>query len=515
MDRTDPLLPPGAEPSETAKLLRESSGVRLEHVQVANGRSLSRSFIRLTVPSDTALAVGLQRIMLSAPEQVSGFEDQLLQAGVELAAALTPPDLSLNQLHASMESQALTLLRPCDLLRGVSDICRLLNCARSESGLGWPVPTAEGIGLVRIGPRQPAGYARVQFMFTAWDELSAAAADSPASLVELFACAALEACAAAELRGQLYFASEMRQVALLLRAAAQAVSSYDELAARIEALRCDIQMVGCTDPGRRREHNEDAYLTLQLDQHSAAGAEFMLAAVADGMGGHLSGEIASSLALDLLRQQLALAALPPRTRHQEAADLKQQLLAIIPAIGRVLVERAEMDSSYAGMGTTLCGLARYQPLSTTSAAPAAVEWSLFSVGDSRAYLITAAGLLPLTSDHSYVQELVDSGALAAEAAFDHPNKNVITRCLGGGGQNAIPDIYQLLLGPGDIVLLCSDGLSDALRDNEIWDVINSSALADTAPAALDSLAQSLIAAANEAGGPDNITVLLLACSLKR
>jgi protein phosphatase len=180
---------------------------------------------------------------------------------------------------------------------------------------------------------------------------------------------------------------------------------------------------------------------------------------------------------------------------------------VIPAINRALCDRSIMDPALAGMGTTLCGFAQVRSASTihpeqqTSAA-------VFNVGDSRCYLVGPRHLQRLSIDHSFVQSLVDNGEITEEQAFDHPRKNVITRCLGGDGKHTEADVFPFRPGPCERLLICSDGLTDALRDSEIRGV-----LARTAEAPLEDVAQALVDAANAAGGPDNITVLLLDCLL--
>ncbi|HES58670.1 MAG TPA: serine/threonine-protein phosphatase, partial [Firmicutes bacterium] len=132
------------------------------------------------------------------------------------------------------------------------------------------------------------------------------------------------------------------------------------------------------------------------------------------------------------------------------------------------------------------------------------EAAVFWVGDSRAYLIGPCGMLPLTRDHSYVQDLIESGSISAEEARTHQMKNVITRCLGGAGNSGAPDVFPFSPGPGEAILLCSDGLTDALDDAQIWQV-----LMDNSEHSLDNAVKALVRAANEAGGPDNITVVLV------
>ncbi|MCC7479459.1 serine/threonine-protein phosphatase [bacterium] len=367
-------------------------------------------------------------------------------------------------------------------------------------------------------------------MLLAWDRLQDEnEADHALSLLALFQPAFDALLQRAEQSGLARLADSIESLSARLKQAAFETPSYAGIAAAAglaAQAAAGITVAGATDTGRRRQHNEDAWLNFELRQHSSVGASFSLAAIADGMGGHASGEVASSLALDLLRTQLAQTLLPPRTRQGEAAALGQALRGIIPGISRVLQERSDMEPQLAGMGTTIVGLASLSLHSTIAEAEAAAPAVpcaaglelfgnqpfaraasvLFWCGDSRAYLLGPCGLARLSADHSYVQELLDSGQIDSETAFSHPQKNIITRCLGGGGQNSEPDLLACAPGPGELVLLCSDGLSDALRDSEIWELART-ALA--AGATQGELIQALIDGANAAGGPDNITVLLL------
>jgi len=513
-DRTDPL---GALAgyTEQASLLSEGHGTRLEYVAVLNGSAAAKHYLRLSVPEDVERAGLLRRMLLELPERTTGFEDLLALPELELAAALMQPPATMADYLAPQAKQPAPALRVIDLLDGLRELCQLLLVARQEYGLGWGAPAAAGVGLTAENAGGPPGYLRWRCTFLGWDALAHDAAEEAPALLALFGEALARLAQTAEEQGLAFCASQARRAAVWLAERGQlAKLDCAALATALAQLRFDYITIAATDTGRRREHNEDAYLTMQLDQLSAAGARFTLAAVADGMGGHLSGEVASSLTLDMLRQQLLLAMLPPRTRPADPRLLPEQLAAAIPAIGRALSERAQLDVGLSGMGTTLCGLALLETQSTLPelAADAAAGY-IFSVGDSRAYLTSAAGLSLLTHDHSYVQQLVDSGSISEEEAFDHPNKNVVTHCLGGGGGDSTPDIYSLELGPGDLVLLCSDGLSDALRDRELWQMFCSQGAVQAPPDELAPLALALIAAANLAGGPDNITVILLGCTL--
>lgn len=223
-----------------------------------------------------------------------------------------------------------------------------------------------------------------------------------------------------------------------------------------------------TDTGRRRRRNEDAFV-----------CEPPLFAVADGMGGAQAGEVASRLAAESLRER----------ERGELSALEQTVELIREANRRVYAYSSE-NASARGMGTTM-----------TVALVDGNRVAIGHVGDSRAYLLRDEQLTQLTQDHSLVAELVRSGRLSPEDAESHPRRSVITRALGTDSEVEV-DVFSLKAQDRDLYLLCSDGLTSMVADAEIERVL-ASARAD-----LDGAAKKLIQAANNAGGEDNITVVL-------
>ena len=221
-----------------------------------------------------------------------------------------------------------------------------------------------------------------------------------------------------------------------------------------------------SDTGRQRTANEDAYF-----------AHAPLFAVADGMGGAQAGEVAS---------QIAVEALEPAGHGDESAEafLRRTLEVANARIHDV----AKGDTSVSGMGTTL-----------TAALLEGEEVSFAHVGDSRAYLYRDGELRLLTSDHSLVEELRRQGRLTDEQAEDHPQRSIITRALGPEAEVEI-DTMTHSARPGDVYLLCSDGLTSMVKENRIAEILATAG-------GLDSAASQLVAEANEAGGRDNITVV--------
>jgi protein phosphatase len=226
---------------------------------------------------------------------------------------------------------------------------------------------------------------------------------------------------------------------------------------------------GMSDTGRKRRQNEDAFV-----------CEPPLFAIADGMGGAQAGEVASRLAAAVF---------------EEGADAirgEEGVATVVRAANARIFERAVHDPAVAGMGTTATVAVVDERAATVTFA---------HVGDSRAYLYRNRVLEQLTTDHSLVGELVRSGRLTEDEAAVHPHRSVITRALGTDAEVEV-DTLTLEVAPGDLVLLCSDGLSAMVRDEEIVRVLEST---DGAPRAA---AEALVSAANEAGGEDNVTVVL-------
>jgi len=228
------------------------------------------------------------------------------------------------------------------------------------------------------------------------------------------------------------------------------------------------ESAGRTDPGRIRRRNEDTFV---LDPP--------LFAVADGMGGAQAGEVASRLAAAALREYHEADRLAPDERLQ----------AIIQEANRRIYERARADSDVSGMGTTV-----------TAALLIGGRVTLGHVGDSRAYRIRDGELEQLTEDHSLVGDLMRSGRLTPEEADAHPQRSVITRALGTDPEVDI-DTSSVDIQPGDLFLLCSDGLTTMVADEDILGIL-------AAAPTLDDAARELVRAANTGGGEDNVTVVL-------
>jgi len=230
---------------------------------------------------------------------------------------------------------------------------------------------------------------------------------------------------------------------------------------------------GLTDRGRKRSTNEDAF---------AISAEQSLYVVCDGMGGAAAGEVASSNAVDEMVKNL-------KARNAESPVVEAAEQAI-HAANNVIYTLAQRDSKLNGMGTTLVALVTEENRA----------WVL-NVGDSRGYFMRAGRLEQMTIDHSLVEEQVRAGRMSAADALRSPLRNVITRAL-GTQSSVTPDVFPVDTEAGDLFLLCSDGLTRELSDDML-----ASILADDLP--IGELCERLIAAANDAGGGDNITCVIV------
>ncbi len=258
-----------------------------------------------------------------------------------------------------------------------------------------------------------------------------------------------------------------------------------------------VEVFAKTDRGRTRDHNEDRFLVADLTRQEASllpdvrehdvGERGSLFVVADGMGGAAAGEVASEMATDTIYQQMIRAWGREReaTPHRFAYRLKE---AVEVANGHIHAY-AKAHPEVRGMGTT-----------TTAVGVLSDHFYLTQVGDSRAYLIRNGQAVQLTKDQSLMQRLVEAGELTEEEAARSERRNIILQALGPDARVKV-DLTHQEVRRGDILVLCSDGLSGQVRKEEIAEIV-------TRAGDLQTAADRLIALANERGGPDNITVII-------
>ena len=224
-----------------------------------------------------------------------------------------------------------------------------------------------------------------------------------------------------------------------------------------------------------RSGNEDNYLMVP---------DRGIFVVADGMGGHAAGEVASEMAVRFISRELG------SLRNLSDDEVAERMRLAIRAANGAIFERTLTEHDKRGMGTTVTALVLYDS-----------RFLIGQVGDSRGYLLREGKLVQLTKDHSYVQEQVDAGYLTPEQARSHPYSNVITRCV-GANSDVMPDIFVGAVKEKDLFLLASDGLTGMLEDHQLSELLS----ADRLP---QELVDELIAEANRHGGLDNITAILV------
>ena len=237
---------------------------------------------------------------------------------------------------------------------------------------------------------------------------------------------------------------------------------------------------GLTDVGNVREQNQDAYRILTLPGKALA------ALVCDGMGGARAGNVASRLASEVFSGEIE------RSFTQDMTpDEAERLLRSAATLANIAVyEHAQISPEYEGMGTTLVAALVYEK-----------GILVLNIGDSRAYLMNGDGIRCITTDHSVVELMVRRGELTPEQDKTHPSKNLITRAVGTGAQ-VLADVFRVTAGKNDCMLLCSDGLSNLLADQEIlFEVAHGANRADCC--------QRLLEIAKERGAPDNVTSVLI------
>ncbi len=234
-----------------------------------------------------------------------------------------------------------------------------------------------------------------------------------------------------------------------------------------------------TDTGRARNNNEDS---VAVDEASG------LIVLADGMGGYNAGEVASGMATSFIKSELSRWLLEASATASDT-DVRRAMDICVDNANRAIFNAANSNPQYAGMGTTLV-VAVFRD----------GRLLMGHVGDSRGYRLRGGRLEQITHDHSLLQEQIDAGLITAEQAAFSANKNLVTRAV-GVEDTVLLETHLHDLMPGDLYLLCSDGLSDMLDDGNISKLLQ---LSDS----LDEAADALIAAANDAGGKDNISVIL-------
>ena len=241
-----------------------------------------------------------------------------------------------------------------------------------------------------------------------------------------------------------------------------------------------MQSWALTDQGCVRAQNQDTYKTEQLDKNT------LLCVVCDGMGGAKSGNVASALAADVFVQEVKRSWTAGMTKEKTS----QILQAAVKQANATVFEQSQQIEDFQGMGTTLVGVLIQGKLAT-----------VVNVGDSRAYKIDRMGIRQITRDHSLVQLMVDRGEMTPEVARTYPGKNVITRAV-GTEHAVLTDVFQLEVAKDDCLLLCTDGLSNMMDDQEIlFEVVHG--------VNKQHCCKRMLNIAKNRGAPDNVTSILV------
>ncbi|SMB93424.1 protein phosphatase [Desulfonispora thiosulfatigenes DSM 11270] len=227
-----------------------------------------------------------------------------------------------------------------------------------------------------------------------------------------------------------------------------------------------------TNIGLVRKVNEDSYLVDEVRN---------LFVVADGMGGHKGGELASTIAIKTIDDFCII--------DKNLENFNELLRKTIEKANSLIYNKAHTDEGFVGMGTTITAIIMHKD-----------RLHIANIGDSRAYLITKDKICLLTQDHSLVRELMNTGEITEEEANNHPNKNILTRAL-GIEQDVKVDLFEREIKPGECILLCTDGLTNQVKDEEIFNIITNNKL--------EEAVNNLMDLALKRGGKDNITLVLV------
>ena len=245
-----------------------------------------------------------------------------------------------------------------------------------------------------------------------------------------------------------------------------------------------MELYGITNSGKVRKHNQDVFQMLFNEDKDVA-----VLVVCDGMGGANAGNIASELAADAFMKHIdsSLDKIKSAESQREIATIMTEAVL---AANSVVFDKSLQDEEFAGMGTTL-----------TAAVSTGDGEVVANIGDSRMYHVTKSKITQITKDHSVIEDMIERGEITRKQARSHPSRNLITRALGTSNYE-LPDIFYLNLGVGDFILLCSDGLSNVVLDNEILSELKrGSTVRDSCEVLVDM--------ALKRGAPDNVTIVIL------
>ncbi len=266
-------------------------------------------------------------------------------------------------------------------------------------------------------------------------------------------------------------------------------------------LRCTFEIAKLTHVGKVRKNNEDSLL-VETSSILGAGKSFSLLAVADGMGGHNAGEVASALSLEVLRCYSPFWVLSSGLEDGRMRKLTEVMAQHIRFVNEEVTTISQKVPELYDMGTTLTGIFLCYDGDMEAGVPLFdIDAFVFNVGDSRTFKVGFGGYAPLTKDHSLVQELVDLGKISDEEAFHHPQKNIVSQAI-GTGNDIKPDVFELRIPLDSFLLIASDGLTDLVHPSVLAEITQTCETAQ-------ELASAYFSTALEAGGSDNVTIIAI------
>lgn len=470
-DRTDPFLKSPASLSNE-ELLTDTGGAKLVRI-----RRHGQTQLRWTHDNPPAF---LDDLMPELPELLPGCEDLLLQE-----FGYTANDFDFTAGDAASQ---LTATETLPLLAQAFKLCVHFGAR----GLGVSAFEPERLYLRNQDRSWLSGLNDFRLQFYHLEDLSPQAEQFAlvSGLAGLFRSVLREHKPAADV-----LEGNLRAITAFAEIVAADPSQFESAALR---LRIAVEAAARTDVGLKRDNNEDAFLLLG-SKLAGAGESSSLFAVADGMGGHNAGEVASSLCMELLR---FYSGLWPLARSSHKRSVLSYVLKHIKAINEEIYGSAVASAEQAGMGTTLTGVFCTSNGDLESGVPlVSLNSCVFHVGDSRAFALNGSGLRPMTRDHSYVQQLIDSGSITEEEAYGHPQRNVISQGMGISPE-VQPDVACFEMPLDAFTVISSDGLTDLVRKPRLIE------LAGEAESAY-ALADALVREALIEGGKDNVTVIVL------
>ena len=470
-DRTDPFIPVLEGKSEEEMLAE--NGAKLVRVR-RNGTT------QLRWTWDDEPPAHIAKLLAALPDALPGCEDLLLEGAGYTASDF---DFTLGDAAPSLElSDALPL---------IAQALGLDASFQDAAGASLKAFDPSRIYLRNAGEMRIAGLSDYRLRFYHLEDLEAGA---PQFGITTGLAGWLQSIFA-ERKASPAFAECHSAMMGFLAAIAQSPESFASL---IPQLKLQIDSAARTHVGLIRDNNEDAYMASTCVIEGSADSSSLFA-VADGMGGHNAGELASALCLELLRFYSGLWPLSRGDRKRSATSL---IAEHIRSISRELHDSSASSAEFSGMGTTLTGIYITHPGSLETGFPlAAAQCVVFNVGDSRAFSASSPGVRALSRDHSLVQEMLDAGSITEEQSYTHPQRNVISQGM-GIIPDVKPDVSAFRLPLDAFIVLCSDGLTDLVRPARMAELAGEAA----EPGAL---ADALVREALSLGGKDNITVIVL------